>query len=218
MTLLVISLFTVKQGISQHDDTKEKATLTIVYDISIHKSKNKIGIEETYNGGIKTIMKSGDSYRIRMVSLMRIHNIFLYHPGEKNQEIIMAKESGKDKYQFQLTHAQWYKMNEKYKGARYDFSGKDKKSILGYTCNKATITLNNGQSFTVFYTNALPGLHKSVEPAFEKIPGLVLEYELMSKNSTIKYRASQIETSEIDETVFEKPGKDYKNRKFDVNN
>ncbi len=188
-----------------HENTNAAdSPLTIVYDIVINTKSKKAGIEETYNGGIKTIMKDGNQCRIRMVSLMRIQNIYIFNPGGSNQEVIISKESGTNKYQYPLNAAQWKNMNSKYQLAACSFENETRK-IAGYTCKKALIRLNNGQTITAFYSTALPALHKEIEPAFEKIPGLVLQYEITTAKGTIRYAASKVNTSGIDESIFNKP-------------
>lgn len=190
--------------------TQETAaeSFTLVYDIIISTPGKKAGIEETYNGGIRTIMKSGSHYRLRQVSLMRIQNLYFFDAGKKEQQIIMSKESGKYKYQQYLSAAEWSTMSAKYDQAIYTPSP-ETLHLLGYTCKKMTIALKSGQLITAYYSPALPALQKVVEPMFEKIPGLVLQYEISNGKGKIKYVASKMIKASIDEQVFKKPGADY---------
>lgn len=183
-------------------------SFTLVYDIIISTPGKKAGIEETYNGGIRTIMKSGNHYRLRQVSLMRIQNLYFYDAGKKEQQIILSKESGQRKYQQHISTSDWNSMNAKYDEATYT-QASETLHLLGYTCKKMTIALKSGQLITAYYSPALPALHKVVEPMFEKIPGLVLQYEISNGKGKIKYVASKMIKASIDEQVFKKPGADY---------
>ncbi len=94
--------------------------LTIVYDITISKTKKSSGIEETYNGGTKAVFISDNKARIRMVSLMRMESIFFDYDSSALREARVIKESGAKKYQYKLTAAEWENYNSKYVGATCD--------------------------------------------------------------------------------------------------
>jgi len=208
-TILFYFLATGESPVSAQPKPETTAeSYTLVYDIIISTPGKKAGIEETYNGGIRTIMKSGNHYRLRQVSLMRIQNLYFYDAGQKEQQIILSKESGKNKYQEYLSPAEWSKMSAKYEQATYSPSP-ETLHLLGYACKKMTIALKSGQLITAYYSPALPALHKVVEPMFEKVPGLVLQYEISNEKGKIKYVASRMIRASIDDLVFKKPGADY---------
>lgn len=182
--------------------------LTLVYDISIVSENKHAGIEETYNGGIKTIMQQNNKTRMRLVSLMRIQSIFFTMADSVLQGVVIAKESGQKKYKYRLSASAWQSRNAKYNDATHS-SETDSTSILGYMCKKTVITLTNGRQITAYYAPGLKPLHKSIEPMFAGIDGLVLQYAYQEKNGKITYTASHLSFNDIEEDVFKEPAKGY---------
>lgn len=211
--LLLLAFLLLQPVLCAQNNATENADLTVVYDISVLTKSNKTGIAETYNGGIKTLLLSGNKARLRMVTLMRIQNIYFYDIGSNGQSVIMTKESGINKYKYQLSANEWKQSNKKYQDARLFFS-EEKKTILGYPCKKVIIQLVDGDQVIAYYSTQHTAVSKLIEPMFEKIPGLVLRYETFTKKGSISYQASAIHHSAIDELVFKKPGSNYNTRKI----
>lgn len=88
----------------------------------------------------------------------------LYHLNEQN-------------YMAVLTNKQWLKQYKRYKGMKVQFKHNDTKKILGYLCQKAIITLKDGSHIQLYYTPELQTTVCENPYEFEKINGLVLEYE-----------------------------------------
>lgn len=178
--------------------------LTVVYDIRIKSTKGNMGIEETYNGGIQTLMIKAGKARMRMVSLMRTQSIYFWSAGNNVQQVVIAKESGQDKYKYKLNASQWKLYNSRYDDAQYSFDPSSI-TVMGYHCKKATITLKDGRKVIAYYTTALQQ-PKYIEPMFAGIPGMVLQYEYAGKKGSITYVASKISHNNIDEEIFKEPG------------
>ncbi len=179
--------------------------LSIVYDISVQK--NKTGIEETYNGGTKAIFTNGKKARIRLVSLMRIQSIFLDYNDSLLQKATVIKESGRKKYLFRMSAAEWKTYNKKYDSLTYDTTSADSANINGYPCRKVVITLDNDRQVTAFYTDSIQLNNAVIEPLFRNIKGTVLQYEVNGKKGTVTFKASQINTGNIDPKIFIIPSK-----------
>ena len=182
--------------------------LTIVYDISIKTNSHKAGIEETYNGGIKTLFIDNDEARIRLVSLMRVQSIFFSPSMKLNHTVSVVKESGKKRYKYYLTDKEWNEYNNKYAEDSCALTN-DSSVILNYPCRKAIVTLKDGKSFSVYYTNQLKPIDPKIEPAFSCVPGLVLQYEYEYKKGVIDYTASKINQNPIDARIFKIPNRGY---------
>ena len=186
---------------------------TIVYDIQVKTSKHKTGIEETYNGGIKVVFIQNDMARVRMVSLMRIQSLFFSCSVNSNQPVSIVKESGKNKYKYNLTNEQWNSFNIKYEKDSCVFTN-DSAVILNYLCRKAIVILKDGRSLTVYYAPQLKPIDSKIEPAFNGIPGLVLQYEYDYKKGTVIYTASKISQASIAGSIFKIPNKGYRLKKY----
>ena len=77
-------------------------------------------------------------------------------------------------------------------------------SILNYPCASITLSLANGTLMEVTYTTAILPTVTVYEQAFKEIPGLVLNYQLTTKEGNrILYSATKVDLSPITLNVFE---------------
>lgn len=193
---------------------QQAGNLTIVYDISINKTKKSSGLEETYNGGTKAVFIKGNKARIRQVSLMRMQSIFFEYDSTLKKATVI-KESGAKKYRFNLTANEWNSFNKKYDSVTCSFEN-DSLQIAGYNCKKALIKLFTGEEIMVFYTDSIKPANNLIEPAFSCIPGIVLQYEYESKRGVITFKASQVSRDMIAKDIFTIPSAGYPLRKFTI--
>jgi hypothetical protein len=172
--------------------------LTVSYALTMLTKRSNTGIGETYSGGIETIFLQRNNERLRLASLMRIQSIVL--SGDSGH-IILLNESTNKKTKRILTSRQWSANNLQYAGATYDLTP-DTTTILGYTCKKALISLNNGRQIIAWYTPAIKNPILALEPAFSGVPGLVLRYEYTCRKKTLRYSATSISRQPIDPSIF----------------
>ena len=77
-------------------------------------------------------------------------------------------------------------------------------TILNYPCASITLTWANGTSMEVKYTTAILPTVTVYEQAFKEIPGLVLNYQLTTKEGNqILYSAIKVDLNPITLNVFE---------------
>lgn len=121
------------------------------------------------------------------------------------------RELGNTKYITYLTEAKKKEQNQKYLGIKFTATN-EKKTILGYECNKVVAHLADGSSFNVFYTTSIMPSTKEYEYQFKDLPGFVLEYEANSDsgNSKIKYSASKISLLPVPNALFDVPKSGYR--------
>lgn len=179
---------------------QQHSNLTIVYDISISKTKRSGGLEETYNGGTKAIFITGNKARVRMVSLMRTESIFFEYDTALRQAVVL-KESGENKYRYNFTATQWNNFNKKYHGAVCSLEN-DSLQVAGYWCKKAVIRLSSGESIIAYYTKKIKPVSNFIEPSFSCIPGTVLQYEHTSKRGVLRFKASQVSKELVPRDIF----------------
>jgi len=190
--------------------------LTIVYDISISSNNKKAGIEEAYNGGIKTVMLQNGKARIRLVSLMRIQSLYFFTKDSALTKVLITKESGKKKYKYQLSAADWKRHNAKYDSITYSLLD-ETKSVAGYTCKKAIITVpGENKEVIVYYSTELKPLDNYIEPLFAGIPGVVLQYVSETTNGNISFTASKISFEPVDENLLQEPTSGYVQKNYDA--
>jgi len=89
------------------------------------------------------------------------------------------------------------------------------KNIAGYNCKKALIEVDAEDfggltTFTVFYTEDLGnmGINYS-DPLFNKINGVMLQYEISTRGLLMKFSASEVKAEDVPENAFAIPS-DYK--------
>jgi hypothetical protein len=77
-------------------------------------------------------------------------------------------------------------------------------TLLDYPCETITLSWADGNSMDVTYTNLIIPTVTVYEQAFKEIPGLVMRYQLTSKEGNkILYNANKIDLSPITLKVFE---------------
>lgn len=191
--------------------------LTIVYDMLITKTKNAGGIEETYNGGTRSVFISPTKARIRLVSLMRIQSMFFDHEKGTLKKVSVLKESGKSKYLVYLSPADWKLYHKKYDRVDCDSSYKETMVIAGYHCKKAVLNLEDKKKIIVFYTPSIAPASAFADPLFRCVPGTVLQYEFSSKRGTVLFKASLVSREYIEPKIFAIPQKAVVVRKYPPN-
>ena len=126
------------------------------------------------------------------------------YDGDKHA-ITILKEFGEQKYMITLTPEDWTDANKKYEGIVYSYDPVGEKTILGYKCKKATGTLQDGTTYTVWYTPDLVPENKNFQYETRTLPGMALEYEIDSKNQKVTYTVSKISFSPVQASKFELP-------------
>jgi hypothetical protein len=77
-------------------------------------------------------------------------------------------------------------------------------TILNYPCASITLSWANGNTMEVVYTTDILPTVTVYEQAFKEIPGLVLNYQLTTKEGNrILYSATKVDLSPITLNVFE---------------
>lgn len=77
-------------------------------------------------------------------------------------------------------------------------------TLFDYPCETITLSWADGNSMEVTYTNLIIPTVTVYEQAFKEIPGLVMRYQLTTKEgNTILYNANKIDLSPITLNVFE---------------
>jgi hypothetical protein len=77
-------------------------------------------------------------------------------------------------------------------------------TILDYPCETITLSWADGNSMEVIYTTLIVPTVTVYEQAFKEIPGLVMRYQLTTKEGNkILYTASKVDLSPITLNVFE---------------
>lgn len=201
IVLLIIACGTTAKAQPAVVSKQNYNSLILVYDINISSTKKKAGIEETYNGGVKTIMLQNNKARVRLVSLMRIQSHFFQMHDSGLVYMVISKESGKEKTKNQLSASDWKIHNTKYESLSCEFSD-ESISVAGYNCKKAIITApSENKKVIAYYCPQLKPLHTFIEPLFAGIPGIVLQYTVEDKTGSLSFTASKVSFEPVAENL-----------------
>lgn len=83
-------------------------------------------------------------------------------------------------------------------------------AILSYPCESMTLSFANGISMEIDYTTLILPTVTVYEQAFKEVPGLVMRYQLMTKEGNkVLYEATKLDLSPIRLNVFEVQKENY---------
>ncbi len=82
---------------------------------------------------------------------------------------------------------------------------KETKKIAGYKCRKAILHYDKGLTSTLYYSKKLTFGNKDHKREFDKIEGIVMEYQQITPVGSITFTLDKIELIEINEEVFNIP-------------
>lgn len=180
---------------------------TISYDIVINTGTDKPQNADFLDGATSAVYIKGTKSRTEMVSPLGTQATII--DGTKNA-IVILKEYGDQKYMINLTPANWKDANKKYEDVSFAYDNSAAKTIAGYTCKKATGTLKDGTTFTVWYTPDLVPENKDFQYANRALPGLALEYETNMGNLKVTYTVSKISFNPVPAAKFDLPKAGYR--------
>ena len=163
----------------------------ITYDI--HQISN---IGDTSLIGQKQIFIKGNSCKT-ILKTPQLTQTLIFNT-QKDTAIIL-KEIGLNKFLQYILYTSINPINL-ITAKKNDFTS----SILNYPCASITLSWANGTSMEVTYTTAILPTVTVYEQAFKEIPGLVLNYQLTTKEGNrILYSATKVDLSPITLNVFE---------------
>ena len=194
---------TVLLAISISSRAQKKFTEgTISYDIVINTGTEKPQNADFFDGATSAVYIKGAKVRTEMVSSLGTQSTII---DPSKNSIVILKEFGEQKYMINLTPAEWKDANRKYEGVTFTYDPSDKKTILGYECNKAVGKLQDGTTFVVWYTPDLIIENKDFQYANKSLPGLALQYETSLGNLKVTYTVSRISFSPVQASKFDLP-------------
>ena len=162
--------------------------------------------KDEYQNALKTIYIKGRQIRIDIVSNTLNQSIF--YNGNTGQSSVL-KSLGESKYISSYSAAEWQNENAGYDRLKISFSNKVKK-IMEYNCREATIQLENGNNYTVYYVpDILPSITEN-NFEFKIVPGLILQYETGNQNQKILYTATAVSFDPVPDFRFQIPKSGYK--------
>lgn len=179
---------------------------TLVYNMSVETGSGEPKMADMLDGATTTIYLKGNESRSELVSsLGREATIYNASTGKG----VMLKDYSGQKLMITLTAKNWEENNKKYEGIVFNNTSETAK-ISGFNCQKAIAKLNNGTSFTVFYTTDITVTNKSYDAQFKTLPGLPVQYEMQSGKMKLKFTLASISYNSVPASMFEVPTSGYR--------
>jgi len=199
VTFIILVIFPFADLNAQQPKIIGDCTISYLLSRSDNTDKN--------NTAYSTVYIKGKEVRVDFIN--NSFNQTIFYNGNLGNATIL-KTVGQSKYIANYTAEEWQKENEVYKDVTVSFTNNTKK-ILDYDCKEAVITLKTGKSYTAYFTPKLTPTVKANPFANENIPGLILEYELLTEEKDkIFYTANSINFNPVPAMKFEIPKSGYR--------
>lgn len=179
---------------------------TLVYNMSVETGSASPKMADMLDGATTTVFIKGKLSKVSLVSGLGSEST-VYNESTGNGFIL--KDYSGQKLMFTLTPTDWNENNSKYKGITFENTG-ESATIAGYNCKKTIAKLNNGTSFTVYYTTDVIVSNKNYDPQFSSLPGLAVQYEMESGKMKFKFILSKINFDAVSSSQFEQPKSGYR--------
>lgn len=177
---------------------------SILYDISIANSSEKPKNAQFLDGATSAVYIKGGKSRTEMVSSLGTQTTIVNQEnGKKN--VTFLKEYGDQKYMITLTPTDWAEVNKKYDKVSFTLDPTATKTIQGYLVKKAIGTMENGTTFTVWYTPDIVVENNDFQYMNRSLPGLALEYESVLGDLRVTYTVSKLTFTPVAVSKFELP-------------
>lgn len=206
--LLIVSMFGMLVTASAQRKVNE---LTLVYDASISSGSKEPKMADALDGHTKTIYIKANLSRAEMTSAL--FSSATIHDSKAGTSVVLKEVSGQ-KLLIRMTNENWVENNKRYEGITFTNTS-ETKTIAGYNCIKATATLPDGTTFTVYYTPDLVPENKEYDYQFKNLNGLPLEYELVQGKLTIRYTVSKINMNPVPASKFDIPKTGYREMTYE---
>jgi len=180
---------------------------TISYDVVITTGSEKPKNADFLDGTTVVNYIKADKSRTEMVS--PLGSLTTVYDGSKNA-IVILKDIGEQKYMITLTPNDWKDANKKYEGISFSYEDGEK-NILEYKCKRAVAKLQDGTTYTVWYTPELVPVNKNFQYETRSLPGLAMEYETVNaKGEKTTYTVSKINFNPVPASKFDLPKSGYR--------
>lgn len=203
---MVVFAIAISSLTSIHAQQRVLAECTVTYTISVEDSVTDKDINESLRSSTKTVYIKRNNSRTDLQSPTFTQSLIY----DKNTGMaVILRAFGNNKFMTKLDATKWANENKKYEGMAISYTN-ETKTILGYECKKALLSLKDGSSYTLFYAgNILPSV-KEFEYQFRDVPGFVLEYESREGERRIKYTATKINMDPVSLSRFDIPTSGYR--------
>jgi GLPGLI family protein len=184
------------------------AECTVIFKIALEDGSVDKDVSNSIGKSTKTVFIKGNDSRVELQS-PSIQQSVIY--DRTASTAVVLREFGTNKFMNRLNKEQWLAANKQYQGLSLNLVN-ETKTILGYECKKAILTLKDGTVFNLYYATSIIPSVREFEYQFKDIPGFVLEYQIKESgdNTLVNYRAEKISLSPVLASKFDIPTSGYR--------
>jgi len=183
------------------------AECTVQFKIIFEDQKTDKDVQNAVQLSNKIVYIKGNDCRIDLMS-PSLNQSIIYE--KLNGSAVVLREFGINKFMTKLSPEKWTAANKQYNEMTISLMD-ETKTILGYDCKKAKISLKDGSVYIIFYATSITPSVKEFEYPFRDIPGFVLEYQIKEVGETIvNYKAVKINLSPVQASKFDIPTSGYR--------
>ncbi len=207
-TILAILVLVLGIQIPALAQQRVVAECTVIFKINLDDGTVDKDVSNSISKSAKTVYIKGNDSRVDLIS-PAIQQSVLYDKTQNTA--VVLREFGTNKFMNRLSKEQWLAANKQYQGMSISLVNENK-TILGYECKKAIITLKDGSMFSLYYATGIIPSVKEFEYQFKDVPGFVLEYQIKESrdNTIVNYRAEKISLSPVLASKFDIPTSGYR--------
>lgn len=206
IAFLLIATVGFKETFAQ--EAKLISDCTVEFTVSVEDANADPQIIKAMEGSTRIVYIHGSKSRSDLITPAFLQTIIY---DTKTDSTIILRELGATKYISYLNKAKRTEQNRKYDGIQFNNTN-ERKTILGYNCEKVIAKLPDGSAYNVYFTRSITPSNKEYEYQFRDLPGFVLEYEAQSENgkTKVKYTASKITLVPVPVAKFDIPKNGYR--------
>lgn len=156
--------------------------------------------------GSKRIYIKGNDARMDVESAGFFQSL-IYDKAQR--QAVVLRVLGTNKFITRLLPADWAAENKRFDSLKIAFQPATK-TIIGYECKMALITLKDGTEYQLYYTTSIAPSVRELEYVFKDIPGFVLAYQVKQANHLVKYTATRISFNPVAASRFDIPVSGYR--------
>lgn len=179
---------------------------TLQYSVTALPLSGQEIIAKAFEGAKQTVWFRGNLARVDFISTLRTQSIFF---NGATGEGSFLRESGTDKYQWNLNSKQWQSVHENWQHIKWELSN-EIIEVGGYLCQTAKGFSASGEPLTVNFSKQIIPLVQGYEPMFTGLDGLPIQYEIVSQGLLVRFSLISLQTVPVGAARFEIPESGYK--------
>lgn len=183
----------------------------VVYNIVVSTGTDKPQAADLLDGARMRIWIKGNQSRTETKSLL---GTTVTLQDARTGNAVVLNEYGDQKVMITMTQEEYQERNLKFKNMKIEYH-EQTKTILGYNCKLAIVTLADSSRFSVYYAPDLVFQNKSVSKQFDQLPGFPLEYESELGATKVTYVAEKVSFDPIPAALFDVPRSGFRRMTYD---